>query len=137
MERNLDKWGIDAEHNCLFITGNAGSGKSTEASKYDACTLSLDFCNYISKEHIEDLSKKLYAKKKRFIVEGWQIASPDFWEGKLYFKDKPIIILETDVEECIRRVMEREELEDCTDEIRNWFNMVEKYLEELKRKIPG
>ena len=42
--KNLDKFGTDADHNVLFITGLSGSGKSTIATKFDDMNhIHLDF----------------------------------------------------------------------------------------------
>lgn len=42
--KNLDKFGTDANHNVLFITGLSGSGKSTMATKFDNTNhIHLDF----------------------------------------------------------------------------------------------
>lgn len=82
---------------------------------------------------IVSFGEKQYGRKK-VIVEGVQIADETLFFDKNFFKDKPLMILSTDVDTSLQRAAERDEIEISDTEamhIRkvmqdNWSKSIEK-----------
>lgn len=108
---NLDSWGLDSDHNILYITGLSGSGKSTTANSFSTDTnVIFHLDDYADVEDVDALFQALiqYAEDQwkegvRIIVEGFQIV--DLWlvPNYEYYVDKPMIILTTDAHTCFER----------------------------------
>lgn len=191
---NIDKWGKDKDSNILFVTGIAGSGKSTIARKYardekadyiniDLYTfktankytkdMSKSFNKYLDKnipswkklqkEGYEVLTKndrraqkaagkwfdtfesalleygrKEYGRKK-VVAEGVQILDETlFYKNKKALKDKPLIIMDTSIEESIvsRSIRDNKSIDKLLEperkrQLEGWVND----LLELKRSM--
>ena len=59
-------------------------------------------------EAIVDFSKEQYNKNKSVVVEGVQLADQTMYPDKNFFKDKPMVVLETPLVRRLRRGMQRD-----------------------------
>lgn len=60
---------------------------------------------------IVSFGEKQYAKGKKVIAEGVQIADETLFVDKSFFKDQPLMILSTDKDTSLKRAAERDEIE--------------------------
>lgn len=60
---------------------------------------------------IVSFGEKQYAKGKKVIAEGVQIADETLFVDKNFFKDQPLMILSTDKDTSLKRAAERDEIE--------------------------
>lgn len=87
---NLDKWGKDAEHNCLYIAGYSGSGKSTLA--YDLAREGKDTCIHLdaylkaveNASLLRDPDYDSYLNKKQ---PGWKKIQQKYDHDVSYWKE--------------------------------------------------
>lgn len=153
IKQNLSKLGESADTNILWITGLPGSGKSTLAqcmAGEDGVVLELDYfvqlletagiresdeCYWSCVDSIRDqlvkIGQELYTQGRILVVEGIQIYRK--WltgDVKGFFKNQSLVVLKTDRELAIRRLMIRNN-EDITNKNRVlWFR--DKFVEEEK-----
>jgi uridine kinase len=84
---NLDKWGIDAEHNVLYITGYSGSGKSTVAEKLSKpgdTIIHLDSYTENNNRVKKNQSRKFNSYLDKNVPEWKSISKQDF-NSKTYW----------------------------------------------------
>ena len=181
---NMNNWGKDSKHNTCYITGHAGSGKSTVAftiKRRGDIIVNLDrysqsnnienteFDDYLDHEvegwrkiasatytgekgtiklcgdeywsiverfskALENYSMDKYDEGNRVIVEGIQIADNWLYSCSSYYIDKPIIILTTDIDVSLQRVIARDKLrsEDMNKYL-GWYMDTETRLNNLIR----
>ena len=181
---NMNNWGKDGEHNTCYITGHAGSGKSTVASiikrpcdiiinldKYSQSNNieNTEFDDYLDHEvegwrkiasatytgekgtiklcgdeywsivdrfskALENYSTDKYNKGNRVIVEGIQIADNWLHSCSSYYIGKPIIILTTNINVSLQRVIARDKLKsEDVNKYLGWYMDTETRLNNLIR----
>lgn len=155
---NTNLWGVDENHNILYITGHSGSGKTTLASKLkqkndivinlDAYTeddysspINYEFINYLSSYNnvlkaLLAYSKEKYKSGKRIIVEGIQIA--DGWLNENYkeYSNQPLIIIKSYIlPSFLRSIMRDKRRINNVYELFyyfHWYRIIKKRIKELE-----
>lgn len=159
---NLPRINMTSDNNILWITGLPGSGKSTLArymAGEDGVVVELDYfvqlletagiresderywsCVDSIREQLVKIGQELYTQGRILVVEGIQIYRK--WltgDVKGFFQGQPLVILKTDRELAIKRLMIRNN-EDITNKDRvSWFRdrfvEEEKYLSEFVKEV--
>lgn len=170
---NLSKFGKDANHNILYISGLSGSGKSTMAKqiarpndkilhldgyteKNNRNVRNKDFDNFLRKKVPDydqvykkkfdkdywnkvdqfrnamiEYSKDEYKKGNRVIVDGTQIFDDWLTDDKKFFKDQPMIIMDTDPKESMTRSALRDRIKISGKDIENYKVMSQRLYDNL------
>lgn len=75
------------------------------------------------------------------IVEGLQIYDSTIPNNLEYFKDQALYVIYGDVEKCAKRIIDRDDLtvskDDVIRKLTHQSNILERFIERLKRKIKG
>ncbi len=162
IRRNLPRFDMCPDNNILWITGLPGSGKSTLArcmAGADGVVIGLDFFvqllesagiseeeenywRYVDaiRDQIVKIGYDLFDEGRVLVVEGIQIYRK--WltgDVKNFFAGQPLIVLRTERELSIRRLMFRNK-QNCSDKdlvswYRDKFETEERFLQEFLEEV--
>ena len=84
----------------------------------------------------EKFAQEQFTKNKRVIVEGVQLSDQTVYPDKTFFKDKPIMILQTNAKTSMNRAWERDDKigeisKESMDEYIKWYGNMHESLDKL------
>ena len=93
-----------------------------------------------AEELVPKYSEKMYADDKVLIVEGLQLLDETMYPNKNYFKDKPIVIMNTNQSVAMYRAIARDNIktdaQDMAERLR-WYTFFNTKISDLKETIGG